>query len=289
LLHNFINWIREDLGRFSPAGLSWSHQLHESLFMWNVVEGTHVLAIMFFAGTIWLFDLRLMGIAFRNVRVSTLLKNVLPINKGSFAVMVVTGIIVFIGRDPVLYYHNIWFRLKMVFLLIALTNILVFDNRTKKGLLEWDSIPPEDPAAPASERTKVPFYVFLGTSILLVLSLFIPGIDLTLVVLLRLALGIAALASLFLVIDWRLATPPTVVKLAGAISLCSWLLVIVFGRFIAYDWFNCDKINPGSLAYVLEECEVYLSSVEKDAVAPAQKAPVAAPAHGEAPTPEQGR
>jgi hypothetical protein len=262
VLHNIVYWIMEDLGRFSPDGQSWSHQLHESLFMWNVVEGTHVLAIMFFAGTIWLIDLRLMGIAFPNVRLSTLFRHVLPINKGSFGVMIITGIIAFIGRDPLLYYHNIWFRLKMVFLVIALMNILFFDNKTKKGMAEWDAM---SPVAPVSERTKVPFYAFLGTSILLLLSLFIPGLDMTVAVLLRLALGVAALASLFLWIDRRAVTPPVRVKLAGAVSLFSWLLVIMFGRFIAYDWFNCDRIEPGSVAYVLQSCDVYLESVKKRA------------------------
>ena len=99
MLHDFINWIREDLGRFGEEGQSWSHQLHESLFMWNIIEGTHVLTIMFFAGTIWMIDLRMMGIAFKNMPLSKLSDRVLPINMAAFAVMIVTGIIAFVGRD----------------------------------------------------------------------------------------------------------------------------------------------------------------------------------------------
>jgi hypothetical protein len=88
--------------------------------MWNIIEGTHVLTIMFFAGTIWMIDLRMMGIAFKNMPLSKLSDRVLPITIISLiAMMIMTGVIAFIGRDPMMYYHNIWFRLKMVFLLVA--------------------------------------------------------------------------------------------------------------------------------------------------------------------------
>ena len=130
MFHDFFNWIKEDLGRFGPDGQSWSNQLHESLFMWNVIEGTHVLTLMFFAGTIWLIDLRMMGVAFKNMPFSKLNDRVLPITAISFAVMIITGLIAFIGRDPIMYYHNIWFRLKMIFLIIAAINIFCAFGRT---------------------------------------------------------------------------------------------------------------------------------------------------------------
>jgi hypothetical protein len=201
LFHDFINWIREDLGRFSPDGQSWSHQLHESLNMWNVIEGTHVLTVMFFAGTIWIIDLRMMGVAFRNLPFSKLNDRVLPITTIAFAVMIITGLIVFIGRDPLMYYHNIWFRLKMLFLIIAAINIFWFHQRVQKSQAEWD----------AMEK------------------------------------------------------PPTAVRLSGAISMTCWVLVIIFGRFIAYDWFYCEKTEPGSLVYTLQECKQALSYLEEGA------------------------
>ena len=201
MFHDFVNWIREDLGRFSPDGQSWSHQLHESLNMWNVIEGTHVLTIMFFAGTIWIIDLRMMGIAFRNMPFSRLNDRVLPITTIAFAVMIITGLVAFIGRDPLMYYHNIWFRLKMVFLILAAINIFWFHQRVQKNQAEWDA----------------------------------------------------------------LEKPPTVVRLSGAISMTCWFLVIIFGRFIAYDWFYCEKTEPGSLVYNLQECKQALSYMEEGA------------------------
>jgi hypothetical protein len=201
LFHDFINWIREDLGRFTPDGQSWSHQLHESLNMWNVIEGTHVLTVMFFAGTIWLIDLRMMGVAFRNMPFSRLNDRVLPITTIAFAVMIITGLLVFLGRDPLMYYHNIWFRLKMVFLIVAAINIFWFHQKVQKSQAEWD----------AMEK------------------------------------------------------PPTAVRLSGAISMTCWFFVIIFGRFIAYDWFYCEKTEPGSLVYTLQECKQALSYLEEGA------------------------
>lgn len=256
MLHDFVNWIREDLGRFTEDGLSWSHQLHQSLFMWNVIEGTHVLTIMFFAGTIWLVDLRMMGLAFREVPLSALSKKVLPITMVSFAVMIITGIIAFIGRDPMMYYHNIWFRVKMLFLLVALANIVWFHFKLQKHEHAWDVIPPGSDV-PAGARTGAAFWVFVATSVALLGTFLITEIDLSTIVLTRLALTLAAVVSLFIYIHKRTPSIPLPVKLSGGISLTAWLLVIIFGRFIAYDWFYCEKTDPGSLAYVLQECDVY--------------------------------
>lgn len=258
MLHDFINWIREDLGRFTEDGLSWSHQLHQSLFMWNVIEGTHVLTIMFFAGTIWLIDLRMMGVAFRNVPISTLNNKVLPITMISFGVMILTGVIAFIGRDPMMYYHNIWFRLKMVFLLVALINILWFHYKIQKSEHEWDAIPP-DAEIPAKARSGPALWTFLGATLLLLGTFPITNVDLGMIVWTRMILAVVAVVALFLYVDGRTPSIPRVVKLSGAISLSAWFLVIIFGRFIAYDWFYCEKTEPGSLAYVLQECEQYNS------------------------------
>lgn len=199
MFHDFFEWIQEELGKSGPDGLSWSNQLHESLNIWNITEGTHVITLMFFAGTIWLVDLRMLGLAFRNMPFSKLNDRVLPITMASFAVMVLTGVISFIGRDPLLYYHDIWFRLKMTFLVIAAINIFWFHYQVQKSQAEWDA----------------------------------------------------------------LASPPIKVKLSGAISLASWVLIIIFGRFIAYDWYRCEKVEPGSFVYVVAECKQALSYLEE--------------------------
>lgn len=259
MLHDFAVWLRDDLGRFTEDGLSWSQQLAQSLFVWNIVEGSHVLTIMFFAGTIWLIDLRMMGVAFRNVPLSTLNEKVLPITMGAFAVMILTGVISYIGRDPVMYYHNLWFRLKIVFLIAAAINIAWFHFKVQKSLPDWDTIPDGE----TRKRSGPALIAFLASSLgLLATFLFMGGADLALTVTVRIVLALVALTALFIYIDGRTPSIPTAVKLSGTISLVSWLLVIIFGRFIAYDWFYCEKTEPGSFSYVIQECAAYMGHDE---------------------------
>jgi len=225
LFHEFFRWLQEDLGQNGPDGLSWSEQFHGSLNLWNLVEGTHVLTLMFFAGTIWIIDLRMLGLAFKSVPFSRLNDKVLPLTIASFAVMIFTGVIAFFGRDPMMYYHDIWFRFKMLFLLLASINIFWFHYTVQKSQDEWDA----------------------------------------------------------------LASPPLKVKLSGAISLTAWFLIIIFGRFIAYDWYKCDKVEEGSFVYVAAECKSalgYLDDVEEEMPAEEESTDGEAPAEGAAPAEE---
>ena len=47
--------------------------------------------------------------------------------------------------------------------------------------------------------------------------------------------------------------PPAPARVSAAVSLACWILVIMFGRFIAYDWFDCGKALP-HWVNVAEEC-----------------------------------
>ncbi len=192
MFHDFFSWLQYDLGKGTEEGaLSWSQALNNSQNLWNLFEGTHVLTLMFFAGTIWIIDLRMMGFAFRNVPFSRLNDKVLPITMMAFGMMVFTGLVTFFGRQPAtFYYHDVWFRLKMIFLVIASINIFWFHFKVQTSQAEWDAMP----------------------------------------------------------------TPPMKVRLSGAISMACWILVIVFGRFIAYDWYKCDKLQPSSILYAFAEC-----------------------------------
>ena len=42
--------------------------------------------------------------------------------------------------------------------------------------------------------------------------------------------------------EWDLqASPPRAARMAGLASLALWAVIIVAGRMIAYNWFDCDK------------------------------------------------
>lgn len=208
MLHDFFNWLQSVPGATDgDPSTSWSQQLVGSLHLWSLLEATHVLTLMLFAGTILIVDLRMLGIAFRTVPYSTLNNKVLPMTVVGFALLVFTGVILF-AADPVKYYHSVWFRAKMIFLLVAAANIFWFHFRTQKSIAEWDT----------------------------------------------------------------LASPPARVKLAAAVSLTSWILVILFGRLIAFTWFDCENLQPTSFGYGFAECAAEMrEAIEADAAAAAEE------------------
>jgi hypothetical protein len=54
---------------------------------------------------------------------------------------------------------------------------------------------------------------------------------------------------------WDLhATPPRGARIAGAFSLVLWIGIIVSGRMIAYNWFDCDKQPQPAIINSLTSC-----------------------------------
>ncbi|MCR5875300.1 hypothetical protein LRS10_14560 [Phenylobacterium sp. J426] len=140
MLRDFLVWLATELGKGKGEyDLSWSEALASSLNFWGLLEGTHVLTLMLFAGTIFLVDLRLLGVAFKRTPVSVISDKVLPLTVVGFALMVLTGVALFYAK-PLVYYHNLWFRLKLIFLAIALINIMIFHWRVQKNRHDWDTL-----------------------------------------------------------------------------------------------------------------------------------------------------
>jgi len=144
----FLTWLQESLGKGKgDDAQSWSQALISSLNFWSILEGTHLLMLMLFAGTILVVDLRLLGVTFRKTRVSVISSKILPLTVAGFILMIITGAALFFAK-PVYYYHNLWFRLKLVFLIAAMINIVVFHYRVQKNQDAWDL----KATPPASQR-----------------------------------------------------------------------------------------------------------------------------------------
>jgi Family of unknown function (DUF6644) len=171
MIQSFFEWL---------GNTPWSVKLLESFWAWPLLESTHVLGITLFVGTAMMMDLRLMGVTFGGVRASDFTGRLLPWTRIGFALMVVTGVLVFYS-NPVRYYHNIFFRVKMIVLVLAGINVWLFHTRIHHSVAEWD----------LNEK------------------------------------------------------PPRAARIAGAVSIIAWTLIVMSGRFIAYNWFDCD-IQPQS-------------------------------------------
>lgn len=165
-IHAFLEWLGQ-----TP----WSIALLESLYVWPFLESMHVLTLALFMGTAAVNDLRLLGAGFTRVPAAEVTSQLLRITRLAFAVMVVTGVLIFYS-NPVRYYHNIFFRIKVVLLIVAGINIWLFHGRIHRRVGDWQHD----------------------------------------------------------------ARPPRAARVAGAISLLAWAGIIITGRLIAYNWFDCD-------------------------------------------------
>lgn len=133
-LSRFVAWL---------AATEGSVALHESLYMYTLVESFHVIGITLFAGTIAMVDLRLLGRAFMDTPVSEMTARILPWTVAGFAVMAVTGLLLFYAI-PVRTFHSVWFRAKVVLLIAAAVNGWLFHRRVQRDREKWDreTIPP---------------------------------------------------------------------------------------------------------------------------------------------------
>jgi hypothetical protein len=125
------------------AGTEGSVALHESLWVYPLVESTHVWTLAIFVGFAALLDLRLLGLALARVPMSEVARKLLPWMLAGFALMVVTGLLLFYAI-PVRTYQSIFFRAKLGLLGLAGLNAWLFHANVWRRVAAWDSdaVPP---------------------------------------------------------------------------------------------------------------------------------------------------
>ena len=122
---DFFGWLGDS---------DWSVALHESQYAYSIIESIHVWAMAVFFGTAVMFDLRLIGWTLREVPASEVVARLLPWTRAAFAVMVITGSLLFFAI-PLRSYQNIFFRTKMLLLLLAGLNVWLFHSRIYPKLM----------------------------------------------------------------------------------------------------------------------------------------------------------
>jgi hypothetical protein len=162
----FCRWLAS-----TPGSIT----LHQSLYMYPLVESVHVLTLCLFVGMSVMLDLRLLGATLRGVPVTEITRRLLPWMQAGFVVMVASGLLLFYAI-PVRSYQSVFFRVKLVFLVVAGLNAWYFHRAVYRTVERWD----------------------------------------------------------------REALAPRAARTAGVVSLVLWAAIIVAGRLIAYNWFDCD-------------------------------------------------
>jgi hypothetical protein len=118
---------------------AFSTSLRESEWTFSWIETAHVLALAVMAGTIAVVDLRLLGVSFRNQPVSRLVNQVTPVTWIGFALMVITGGLLF-AAQPEANAGNPAFQIKLVLLAIAGLNLLSFHHVVFRDIAVWDNL-----------------------------------------------------------------------------------------------------------------------------------------------------
>ena len=166
------------LARFLDAQ-NWSTQIHESIYLYAWIETTHVLTLMVFLGMLFVIDLRMLGLAFPNVRASVIAERLDRPMMIGLALMVITGVLLYLAI-PVRTTQSLWFRIKIMLFVFAAINAFAFRARMQASVGSWDTDP----------------------------------------------------------------KPPRHIRMGAAVSILLWAGVVVTGRTIAYDWFDCHKELP---------------------------------------------
>src|SRR6185436_15491475 len=105
-----------------------STAIRESIWAYPIVESIHVLTIAVFLGLTAAMDARLLGAAMRETPVGVVMARLLPWIRSGFAVMVVTGLLLFAGT-PVRFVTNVFFQIKLALLVLAGLNVWLFHHR----------------------------------------------------------------------------------------------------------------------------------------------------------------
>ena len=187
LLLTFAQWLDTH---------QWSTDIHESIYMYSWIEATHVLTLMIFLGMLCVIDLRMLGAIFPNVPASKIAERLDKPMIIGFAIMLITGFLLFYAI-PVRSTQSIWFRIKVVLLILAGINAFMFRAKMQASSGTWDLDP----------------------------------------------------------------IPPKRIRMGAIASLVLWAGVVITGRTIAYDWFDCHKQLP-EFMYWAAGCVNELAALE---------------------------
>jgi len=130
----WCQWLQE-----TPLGAG----IRESAYVYPLIEGSHVMALALSVGTVLWFDLRLLGVGMRRDTVTAVFDQVRPWMFLGFAVMFLTGALLFASR-AVDAYESTYFRIKLALLVLGALNVAIFHTTIDRQRQQWDSsaLPP---------------------------------------------------------------------------------------------------------------------------------------------------
>jgi hypothetical protein len=124
----YVEWLQN----------SWLSNAIRDTLWFPAIETVHLFGLVTLVGTMMALDLRLMGFWLQRWPVSSLMKKILPWTWSAFGVMLLTGSGLFIS-DPLRFFYNTAFRIKILLILAAGLNAVIFQLTSFRSLPEWDA------------------------------------------------------------------------------------------------------------------------------------------------------
>ena len=128
--------------------------------LFATVETLHTLGFVVLVGSVFFFDLRVLGIA-RQIPVRALARLLLPWSWAALVVIVPTGLAMFAVNAEILLASRT-FQLKMALLLAAGMNAAFFLTGPYVSVKSWDT----GAAAPASAKLSAVLSLFIWTAVI---------------------------------------------------------------------------------------------------------------------------
>ena len=111
--------------------------IRQSLWLFPAIETVHLLGMAALMAAVTILDLRLLGWFLPHQKRSDLVARMIPWVWISFGVQAVTGVLLF-SSEAVKVYSNPAFRVKMLLLLLAGVQALIFQTVVSSRLAQWD-------------------------------------------------------------------------------------------------------------------------------------------------------
>ena len=136
-------------------------RIRDSLYLFPLIESLHVIGLALVFGTIAIVDLRLLGIASIRRPFTRITSDIMKWTWAAFVLTATTGALMFITNANV-YYHNFFFRTKIMLLAFAGINMLIFELTTGRTVHRWD----KDAAAPLAGKTAAALSLLLWITVI---------------------------------------------------------------------------------------------------------------------------
>ena len=141
-----MHQLQAFIAYFEDSGLA--DNIRENDLLFPLIESIHVLSICLVVGSIFVVDLRLLGLASIRRPVGRVIHGVLPLTWSAFAMAVASGSLLFIS-NATKYLANGYFVAKLFLILAAGLNMAIFHAISARDLPRWENQTPPTAASAA--------------------------------------------------------------------------------------------------------------------------------------------